>query len=37
VAKLDKELISVNRSFFELGGHSLKAMVLVNKIAKELK
>ena len=36
VLKLDKELISVNRSFFELGGHSLKAMVLVNKIAKEL-
>ena len=36
VLKLDKELISVDRSFFELGGHSLKAMVLVNKIAKEL-
>ena len=36
VLKLDKELISVNRSFFELGGHSLKAMVLANKIAKEL-
>ncbi|NHN25907.1 amino acid adenylation domain-containing protein [Flavobacterium jejuense] len=36
VLKLDKEVISVDRSFFELGGHSLKAMVLVNKIAKEL-
>ncbi len=35
VLSIDKELISINKSFFELGGHSLKAMVLVNKIAKE--
>ncbi|WP_344779229.1 phosphopantetheine-binding protein, partial [Aquimarina mytili] len=27
--------IGTNRSFFELGGHSLKAIVLINKIAKE--
>ncbi|WP_344779136.1 phosphopantetheine-binding protein, partial [Aquimarina mytili] len=35
VLSIDKEMISVNKGFFELGGHSLKAMVLVNKIAKE--
>ncbi len=32
--KLDKEVISVNRSFFELGGHSLNAGTLANKIHK---
>jgi amino acid adenylation domain-containing protein len=36
VLKLDKGVIGVNRNFFELGGHSLRAMVLVNKIAREL-
>ncbi len=32
--KLDKEVISVNRSFFELGGHSLNAVNLMNKMHK---
>ncbi len=36
VLKIDKELISVNRSFFELGGHSILAMNLVNQIQKKL-
>ena len=34
--KIDKKIISVNKSFFELGGDSLKAITLVNKINKEL-
>ena len=36
VLKLDRRVISVDRSFFELGGHSLRAMTLVNKIQGEL-
>ena len=36
ILKIDKELVSVNRSFFELGGHSLNATILVNKIRKNL-
>ena len=36
ILKIDKNLISVNRSFFELGGHSLRAAILVNTITKEL-
>jgi amino acid adenylation domain-containing protein len=34
VLKVDKGLISINRSFFELGGHSLKAITLTNKLYK---
>ncbi len=34
ILKLDKEVISVNRSFFELGGHSLNALTLANQIHK---
>ncbi|GAB5525194.1 MAG: hypothetical protein Roseis2KO_30660 [Roseivirga sp.] len=36
VLQIEKEAISVDTSFFELGGHSLRAMVLVNKILKNL-
>jgi amino acid adenylation domain-containing protein len=36
VLKLDKQVISINKSFFEMGGHSLNATLLINKIAKEL-
>lgn len=36
VLKLDKSRIGINQSFFELGGHSMKAILLVNKIFKEL-
>jgi amino acid adenylation domain-containing protein len=36
VLKLEKGIIGTNRNFFELGGHSLRAMVLANKIFKEL-
>jgi amino acid adenylation domain-containing protein len=36
VLKLEKGMIGTNRNFFELGGHSLRAMVLANKIFKEL-
>jgi acyl carrier protein len=32
VLKLDKGLISVNKSFFDLGGHSLKVILLTNEI-----
>ncbi|MEW7293182.1 non-ribosomal peptide synthetase, partial [Aquimarina sp. 2304DJ70-9] len=35
VLNLSIDVIGTNRNFFELGGHSLKAIVLVNKIAKE--
>ncbi|MEW7293181.1 non-ribosomal peptide synthetase, partial [Aquimarina sp. 2304DJ70-9] len=35
ILMLDEKIISTNKSFFEVGGHSLKAMILVNKIAKE--
>ena len=35
VLKLDKKVISINKSFFEIGGHSLNAVVLVNKIHKK--
>ncbi len=35
ILKIDKTVISINRSFFEMGGHSLKATVLVNRIFKE--
>ncbi|SDI78502.1 Phosphopantetheine attachment site, partial [Chryseobacterium taeanense] len=30
------ENISAAKSFFELGGHSLKAMMLINKINKQI-
>jgi tyrocidine synthetase-3 len=36
VLKLDKAHIGLTQSFFELGGHSLRAVVLVNKIHKQL-
>ena len=36
VLKLEQDQISVTASFFELGGNSLNAMVLTNKIAKDL-
>jgi amino acid adenylation domain-containing protein len=36
VLKLEAARISVTRSFFELGGHSMLAMIIVNKIQKEL-
>ncbi len=35
VLSIEEQFISVDKSFFELGGHSLRAIVLVNKIAKE--
>ena len=34
VLKLEKEVISVNRSFFELGGHSILAMNLISQVHK---
>jgi acyl-coenzyme A synthetase/AMP-(fatty) acid ligase/acyl carrier protein len=34
ILRIDKGVISVDRSFFELGGHSLKATLLINKINK---
>lgn len=33
--KIDKAVISVNKSFFEIGGHSLNATALVSRIFKE--
>jgi acyl carrier protein len=36
ILRIDKGVISVDRSFFELGGHSLKATLLINKINKVL-
>jgi amino acid adenylation domain-containing protein len=36
VLKMDEQVISANSNFFEIGGHSLRAMVLINKIFKEL-
>lgn len=36
VLKLDVNRISSEKSFFELGGHSLRAIVVVNRISKEL-
>jgi amino acid adenylation domain-containing protein len=36
ILKIDKESISTEKSFFEIGGHSLRAMVLSNKVLKEL-
>ncbi len=36
VLKRDRAEIGIRRSFFDLGGHSLKAMILVNRILKEL-
>ena len=35
VLKIDKRVISTDKSFFELGGHSLHATVLVNRIFSE--
>jgi tyrocidine synthetase-3 len=37
VLGIDAGAVGINSSFFELGGHSLKAVVLINKIHKELK
>lgn len=36
VLKVDKTKIDLNSSFFRLGGHSLRALVVVNKIYKEM-
>ncbi|MGB5980470.1 MAG: amino acid adenylation domain-containing protein [Cyclobacteriaceae bacterium] len=36
VLGIEASVISVDSNFFELGGHSLKAMVLVNKVSKQL-
>jgi amino acid adenylation domain-containing protein len=36
ILKMDKNVISSTSNFFEIGGHSLRAMVLINKIFKEL-
>jgi amino acid adenylation domain-containing protein len=35
VLKIDRELISVNRSFFELGGHSIRAVHLISTIQQQ--
>lgn len=34
ILKLDKDMISINKSFFELGGHSLNTIAMANKIYK---
>ncbi|AOM80159.1 non-ribosomal peptide synthetase [Pedobacter steynii] len=37
VLKIEASLISIDHSFFDLGGHSLRAMVVLNKVFKQLK
>jgi amino acid adenylation domain-containing protein len=36
ILKVEEEMISTDTSFFELGGHSLRAMLMVNKILKDI-
>ncbi|UII29506.1 amino acid adenylation domain-containing protein [Fulvivirga maritima] len=36
ILKLDKQFIDIDRSFFDLGGHSLRAVLLINRIHKDL-
>ena len=35
ILKIDKELISIDKSFFEMGGHSIKIFHIINKIQQE--
>lgn len=36
ILKVEEGIISIDTSFFELGGHSLRAMLMVNKILKDM-